>query len=97
MKQSLNSVVLSSLSDEAMGQPIRAPVAATGCAEKQQLVDQIKRAVGEIVFIHAQEVDALLRGDLTTDETFQDRLQTARELKALLVERLRNHLAVHRC
>jgi hypothetical protein len=80
-----------------MEQAIPLPTVSTECAEKQQLIDQIKRAVGEIVLIHSQEIEAVLKGDLTEDATFQERLRTAHKQKDLLIEKLGSHMLAHGC
>lgn len=47
--------------------------------------------------MHTGEVEALLQGDLHRDDSIRTRLEEARERKSMLVERLRIHLAEHRC
>ena len=67
------------------------------CAEKQRLVDLVKRAIAELSRIHFDELEAVSRGDATLDGDIQHRLRTIREQRVSLLERLRTHLAEHHC
>jgi hypothetical protein len=67
------------------------------CVEKQSLIGQINKAIALIFSIHNEELVSVMGGDYTTDESIQHRLLEARELKALLIRRLRDHVEEHRC
>jgi hypothetical protein len=67
------------------------------CREKQSLTDQVNKAISLIVSIHTEELESVLGGDYTTGESIQHRLLQARELKALLIRELRDHVEEHGC
>ena len=67
------------------------------CAEKQSLIGQINKAIALIFSIHNEELVSVLGGDYRTDESIQHRLLEAREMKVLLMRRLRDHVDEHGC
>ena len=67
------------------------------CAYKRALAGAIKTAINELVKIHTDEFEAVLNGNYGTSAVIHDRLRTAREHKALLIERYRDHVTVHGC
>ena len=67
------------------------------CPEKESILNKIQMAMTELIAIHDREVQALIRGDITSDASLQRRLQQARDHKDLLIERLRGHVSEHGC
>lgn len=68
------------------------------CLERQRLLDQVKSAIAELMSIHNEELEGVLRGEIDiSPESIRKRLGEARERKAALVERLRMHISEHRC
>ena len=67
------------------------------CAYKLLLVDDIRAAITEILKLHTDELEAVLSGDYSTSVSTAERLRIAREHKALMIERYRNHLLEHGC
>ena len=64
------------------------------CAEKLALLGQIKRVSTEMVILQREELDAVLAGQ-SVDISL--RMENAKEMRKLLMERLRNHVALHGC
>jgi hypothetical protein len=67
------------------------------CAEAQSLVDEIEKVINEIIKLHHAELRAVKGGDYATGPSTEDRLKQAREQKALLIERYREHVISHGC
>jgi hypothetical protein len=67
------------------------------CAEKQNLLEQVRRAIDQLVCIHNEDLESVLRGEPTPRDVTEHRLDEARQLKGLLVERLKNHVGEHGC
>jgi hypothetical protein len=61
------------------------------------LANDIQAAIGAILEIHNREFEAVLKGDFTTGEETLNRLKQARQHKALLIERYRQHILSHGC
>jgi len=67
------------------------------CKDKQVLIDQIRGVINMIASIHNEELEAVLRGDYSTGDSISRRLRDTRELKSLLIDLFRRHIAEHRC
>jgi hypothetical protein len=67
------------------------------CAYKRLLIDDIKAAINELLKIHTDEFEAVLNGNYDTSSMTEERLRMAREQKALLIERYREHVIGRRC
>ena len=67
------------------------------CAEKQRLIQQVKEVIAHLTAIHLEELEAVARGEHELDPAVQERLRTAREQRARLLEQLRTHIAEHHC
>jgi len=65
------------------------------CPQAQALIDEIEKVIGEIVEIHNDELRSVTNGDYTTGPSTEVRLKQAREKKALLIERYREHILSH--
>jgi len=83
---------------EVLGQPgpqqhaLRHP-----CAERQRLLDQARTAIGTIMSIHNEEMEAVIRGEMTDQGAIERRLHEARRLKTFLIEQLKGHVEEHGC
>ena len=60
-------------------------------------MSQINDVIKEMFSIHNEQLEAVLRGDAETEEQLQKRLREVRDRRALVIERLRNHVASHGC
>jgi hypothetical protein len=58
---------------------------------------QINSAVKEMFALHNEQLEAVLRGDADAEVQLQTRLREVRENRALIIERLRSHVASHGC
>ena len=67
------------------------------CARKMALLGDVKAAMSERVAIHNAEFEALMREDFGDIEALRARLRIARENKAALIERYREHVTSHGC
>ena len=67
------------------------------CARKTALLADVKAAKIELVAIHNAELEALIHEDFGDIEALRARLQIARENKAALIERYREHVTSHGC
>jgi hypothetical protein len=67
------------------------------CAYKHLLILQIKAVISELLKVHTDEFENVLNGNYDTRSVTEDRLRMAREKKALLIERYRDHVMEHRC
>jgi len=67
------------------------------CPHKQILIDDIKAVISEILKLHTNEFEAMLNGDFSMAPDTQERLRMAREHKAQLMERYREHVTSHGC
>jgi hypothetical protein len=67
------------------------------CARKTALLADVKAAMSELVAIHNAEFEALMREDFGDIEALRARLRIARENKAALIERYREHVTSHGC
>jgi hypothetical protein len=65
------------------------------CRQKRELLAQIAQLLRESVTIAHAEVEAILTGQPIVD--FERRLDTARERRKLLLERLEHHITEHGC
>jgi hypothetical protein len=65
--------------------------------EKKQLRSEVVDAHRWIVRIHNQEMEAVMRGDYSTDESLQAQLKRAHELKVSFMRELKDHVAEHGC
>ena len=54
-------------------------------------------AINKIMSIHNEEMEAVIRGELTPDGLFERRLQEAREYKTVLINKYKTHIATHGC
>jgi hypothetical protein len=61
------------------------------------LLQDVQRAMGELMDIHNNEVVALLAEDFTRLAELRSRLQHARTRKAGLIDRYRAHVESHGC
>jgi len=68
-----------------------------GCAEKQRLLSEVNDTHLLIASIHNQEVEAVLRGDSSIDEWLQAQLKRMMEVRVLMIQKLRQHIAEHHC
>lgn len=64
------------------------------CKVKQELMEQVKRLGREMAAVQMKEVEALVNGVPFDAELH---LENAKDLRKLLMERLRNHIAEHGC
>jgi hypothetical protein len=64
------------------------------CGEKQRFLDQLSNITTELTQLDAEDLESALAGELRQDAR---RANRARELKFLLLERLRNHVIQHGC
>jgi hypothetical protein len=60
-------------------------------------MDQIKTVVGEMFALHDEQLHAVVQGDSEAELQLQSRLREVRDRRALLIDRLRNHIANHGC
>ena len=67
------------------------------CAHKQMLIDSIRTAISEILKLHDEEFEAVMKGDFDTGAAIERRLNVAREQKALMIELYRDHVNSHGC
>jgi hypothetical protein len=68
------------------------------CPHQDALIDQIRKAINDIISIHTEELQSVISGHLEPrDVSVDNRLRELRELKALLMERLQRHRAEHGC
>jgi hypothetical protein len=67
------------------------------CTHKLALLDDVRTAMGELMAIHNEEVQALLREDFEGIKDLKVKLQRARENKARLIELYREHVTSHGC
>jgi hypothetical protein len=67
------------------------------CAHKRILMAEIKAVISEILKVHTDEFDAVVDGNYDTGPATAERLMVAREHKALLIERYRDHVLEHGC
>ena len=67
------------------------------CANKLLLIADIKAAINDLLKIHTEEFEAVLNGNYDTSSVTEERLRKAREHKALLMERYREHVIGHGC
>jgi len=74
-----------------------AALAPFPCLEKRSLLDQVNKANALIFSLHNEELESVLAGEYTTDESIQYQLLEARELRTLLMRRLRDHVDEHGC
>jgi hypothetical protein len=65
------------------------------CKQKQELLRLIKEVSKEKAQLQKGELDAILAGSSTT--SIELRMENAREMRKLLMERLKNHMAEHGC
>jgi len=73
------------------------PEQSQECPQAQSLIGEIEKVIGEILEIHKAELRAVTGGDHTTGPSTEVRLKQAREKKALLIERYREHVLSHDC
>jgi hypothetical protein len=64
------------------------------CSEKQRFLDQLSVISNELAILDAEDLQSALAGEFRQDAR---RMNRARELKLLLLERLRNHVIQHGC
>jgi metal-sulfur cluster biosynthetic enzyme len=69
----------------------------TECAQKAALAEEIRVAIKSILEIHNAEVERVLAGDFGTREATERSLKSAREAKALVIDRYRDHVSSHGC
>jgi hypothetical protein len=58
---------------------------------------QVNSAIKQMFALHNEQLDAVLRGDAETELELQKRLREIRERRALIIDRLRDHIASHGC
>jgi hypothetical protein len=68
-----------------------------GCPRKLVLLQDVQRAMGELMDIHNSEVIALLAEDFTMLTDLRNKLQAARKRKAGLIDLYREHVESHGC
>lgn len=73
------------------------PEQSQECPQAQSLINEIETVISEILESHNDELRAVTGGDYTTGPRTEDRLKQAREKKALLGERYREHILSHDC
>ncbi len=67
------------------------------CARKVALLQDIRTAMGALMAIHNEEVEALLKNDFDLIPDLRAKLQDARERKGTLIELYRDHVISHGC
>ena len=67
------------------------------CPERESLMYQIKAVVQEMFTMHNEQLEAVLHGDSEAELRLQSRLREVRERRAVLIDRLRSHIADHGC
>lgn len=65
------------------------------CQQKQELLAQINRVSKEKASLQKEELEATLSGQTATEIAL--RMDNAREMRKVLMERLKNHIAIHGC
>ena len=65
------------------------------CKQKQDLLDQLHRVSKRKADLQKAELEAVLSGSQDRDVDLQ--IENAREMRKLLMDRLRNHIAEHGC
>ena len=66
--------------------------ARTACARKIALLNEVRKAMGEVMAIHNDEVSALLTEDFGRLADLDATLQAARDYKVSLIELYREHV-----
>jgi len=61
------------------------------------LAEEIRIAIRDILEIHNQHLERVLSDDFSTGEATEQSLKRAREAKALVIERYREHVNAHGC
>jgi hypothetical protein len=77
------------------GMLVRAMANPIACKQKRELLEQLKQIGTEMATLQQEELDALLAGNIPADSDL--RMENAREMRKLLIERLRNHITEHGC
>ena len=67
------------------------------CPRKLILLQDVQKAMGELMEIHNGEVVALLAEDFVTLAELRSQLQAARKRKAGLIDLYREHVESHGC
>jgi hypothetical protein len=78
--------------ERIMGQPAYEP-----CRERDDIVASIRAAVGQVLYLHRLEIEALLKSDTEEVERIEDDLRKAMVFKRSLLERFHSHLQAHGC
>lgn len=71
--------------------------ASEPCSEKGEIVQSIKAAMGQVLFLHRLEVEAIEKGDVERLKRIEDDLRKGMRFKASLLERYQSHLQAHGC
>ena len=82
------------LQEYAMSQP---EPAREPCHEREEIVHAIKAAMGQILYLHRLEVDAIQNNDTQELGRIESDLAKALALKGSLLDRFNAHLQAHGC
>ena len=69
----------------------------TGCLRKEALLQDVQRAMGELMVVHNSELAALLADDFDLLVELKSKVQKAREKKTRLIDLYREHVQSHGC
>jgi hypothetical protein len=67
------------------------------CPQKTILAEEIRIAIRDILEIHNRQLERVLDGDFSTSDDTEQSLKRARQAKALVIERYREHVTAHGC
>ena len=67
------------------------------CVDRERLLDELKSVNAELNTIHDAEIAAGLLGNLKGFKGLQPRLETVRERRVAIVDRLTDHMRNHCC
>ena len=67
------------------------------CTARADIVRSLKAAMGEVLFLHRLEVEAIEKSDVDEIKRIEDDLRKAMAFKASLLERFHSHLQAHGC
>ena len=69
----------------------------TYCPRKAELIEQVRKAISELMLIHDDEMKALQAEDFELLDQLRVKLKASREHKAGLIDLYRDHVHQHGC